>query len=219
METLDIVPEISQLTQRTPQPGSRHDMWDSGQLVSIKGIACVLPDVEAHSSPMKKVKPVEPVSFYHCILPPHLITLLKPDSDEDMVLAPALLEKQIGKLHCLTSYLSDKHFVYRLSYVSAFPWFRWQHCEIQKFIGACARVVRTKRKVEIPKQTARRPINSVIFFLLQSSGKVETNLVTKFTNKIEVSDVIQGTEGGVSAWYEWFWMTTVMPQSSMYPTA
>jgi hypothetical protein len=51
------------------------------------------------------------------------------------------------------------------------------------------------------------------------SDKVTPLLVTKYTNKIYVSDVICIIETAVSAQYESVWTTPVMPHSSMYPTA
>ena len=40
-----------------------------------------------NSSPIKKPKPVEPLSYYPCIFSPYLLTIQKVDSDEHIVLA------------------------------------------------------------------------------------------------------------------------------------
>jgi len=67
MESLDIVPGISQMLQGTSQPGSSHMRLGSGKPQSDTGIPSVAPAMELESLPMLQAKPVEPVSFYPCI--------------------------------------------------------------------------------------------------------------------------------------------------------
>jgi len=73
MVSLERVSRISQVPQGTSQPGSSHMRLGSGKPLSRNGMACLLPGVEPNSSPIQRVKHVEPVSFYPCILPPQLI--------------------------------------------------------------------------------------------------------------------------------------------------
>jgi len=63
MESLDIVPGISQRPQGTSRPGSCHIRlgWVKPQSKSS------IPSGEPDSSTLLKAKPVEPVSFYPCI--------------------------------------------------------------------------------------------------------------------------------------------------------
>jgi len=70
MEILDIVPGISQRPQGTSQPGSSHIWLDWVKLQSKSSILRGEPAAEPDSSTLLIAKPVEPVSFYHCILPP-----------------------------------------------------------------------------------------------------------------------------------------------------
>jgi len=69
MKTLDFVPKISQMPQETSRPGSSHMWLGSGKQHSNKWIASLLPNAAHTSSPIQNAKPVEPVSFYPCILP------------------------------------------------------------------------------------------------------------------------------------------------------
>jgi len=66
-ESLDIVPAISEGTSR---PGSSHIRLGSVKPQSNSSISSGEPAAEPDSSPLLKVKPVEPVSFYPCIWPP-----------------------------------------------------------------------------------------------------------------------------------------------------
>jgi len=74
MEYVDICTRISQMLQWTAQPGSSHMRLGSGKPCSNKRIVCLAPDMDPDSLPIQKVKSVESVSFYRCILPPKLIT-------------------------------------------------------------------------------------------------------------------------------------------------
>jgi len=93
LETLDIVPGISPMPQCTSRPGSSHMRVGSGKPKSPARISSFPPGAESNSSLMTYAMPVQPVSAYHCILPPELITILKSDSDEEMVTAPASAEE------------------------------------------------------------------------------------------------------------------------------
>jgi len=67
MESLDIVPRISEETSR---PGSSHIRLGSVKPQSKLSIPSGEPAAEPDLSPLLKAKPVEPVSFYPCIWPP-----------------------------------------------------------------------------------------------------------------------------------------------------
>jgi hypothetical protein len=67
MESLDIVPGISQRPQGTSRPGSSHIRLGSVKPQSQLGIPSGEPAAEPDSSMLLKAKPVEPVSFYPCI--------------------------------------------------------------------------------------------------------------------------------------------------------
>ena len=69
MESLDIIPGISQMPHGTSRPGSSHLRLGSGRPQSNKRIVSLPPDVEPDSSLSKKTKPIEPVSLYSCIFP------------------------------------------------------------------------------------------------------------------------------------------------------
>jgi hypothetical protein len=69
MESLDIIPGISQMPHGTSRPGSSHLRLGSGRPQSNKCIASLPPDVEPDSSPIMKAKPIQPVSLYSCIFP------------------------------------------------------------------------------------------------------------------------------------------------------
>ena len=76
MESLDIVPGISQRPQGTSRPGSSHIRLGSLKPQSKSCIPCGGPAAEPDLSKLLKVKPVEPVSsvepvsIYPCIKPP-----------------------------------------------------------------------------------------------------------------------------------------------------
>jgi hypothetical protein len=67
MESLDIVPGISQMLQGTSGPGSSHFRIRSVQPQSKTSISSLEPATERDMSPLLKAKPVEPVCFYPCI--------------------------------------------------------------------------------------------------------------------------------------------------------
>ena len=66
MESLEIVPGISQRPQGTSRPGSSHIRLGSVKLQSKSIILSGEPAAEPDSSTLLKAKPVEPVSFYPC---------------------------------------------------------------------------------------------------------------------------------------------------------
>jgi hypothetical protein len=67
MESLEIIPGISQRPQGTSRPGSSHIRQRSVKPQSKSSIPSGEPAAEPHSSMLLKAKPVEPVSFYLCI--------------------------------------------------------------------------------------------------------------------------------------------------------
>jgi len=67
MESLDIVPGISQRLQGTSRPGSGHIRLRLVKPQSKSFIPGGEPAAEPDSSMLLKAKPVEPVSFYPCI--------------------------------------------------------------------------------------------------------------------------------------------------------
>jgi len=67
MESLDIVPGISQRPQGTSRPGSSHIRLSSVKPQSKSSIPSGEPAAEPDSSMLLKAKPVEPVRFYPCI--------------------------------------------------------------------------------------------------------------------------------------------------------
>jgi hypothetical protein len=67
MESLDIVPGISQRPQGTSPPGSSHIWLGSVKPQSQLGIPSGEPAAESDSSMLLKAKPVELVRFYSCI--------------------------------------------------------------------------------------------------------------------------------------------------------
>jgi len=74
LETLDIVPGLSPMPQYTSRPGSSHMGVGSEKPKSAERIVSLTAGAEFNSSLITYVTPVEPVSSYHCILPPELIT-------------------------------------------------------------------------------------------------------------------------------------------------
>ena len=75
LESLDIVPGISEIAQWTSQPGSSHIRLGSGKPQLNTGIASFAPGAEPASLCIQRVKPVEPPSCCRCIKPPQLITI------------------------------------------------------------------------------------------------------------------------------------------------
>jgi len=67
MESLDIVPGISQRPQGTSRPGSSHIRLGLVNPQSKLSISSGEPAVEPDLSMLLKATPVEPVSFYPCI--------------------------------------------------------------------------------------------------------------------------------------------------------
>jgi len=67
MESLDIVPRISQRPQGTSRPGSSHIRLGSVKPQSKLSIPSGEPAAEPNTSTLLKMKSVEPVSFYPCI--------------------------------------------------------------------------------------------------------------------------------------------------------
>jgi len=73
--TLDIIPGILRMPQCTSRPGSSHMRVGSARPKSPERISSIPPGAESDSSLMTYATPVQPVSAYHCILPPELITI------------------------------------------------------------------------------------------------------------------------------------------------
>jgi hypothetical protein len=67
LESLDIVPGMSQRPQVTSRPGSSHIRLGSVKPQSKSSIPSVEPAAEPDSSTFLKVKPIVPVSFHPCI--------------------------------------------------------------------------------------------------------------------------------------------------------
>jgi len=67
MESLDIVPRISQRPLGTSRPGSSHIRVGSVKLWSNSSISSGKPAAEPDSSTLLNAKPIEPVSVYRCI--------------------------------------------------------------------------------------------------------------------------------------------------------
>jgi len=74
-ETLDIVPGTSRMPQCTARPGSTHMRVGSGKPKSPEHILSRPPGAGFDFSLDTYATPVQPVSTYHCILPPELITI------------------------------------------------------------------------------------------------------------------------------------------------
>ena len=70
METLHIVPRISQMPQGTSRPGSSDVRVGSRETQLNERIASLSPDTKPDSSLIEKVKPVQPISCYTCVIPP-----------------------------------------------------------------------------------------------------------------------------------------------------
>jgi len=65
----------------------------SGKPKSPERISSLPPGTDSNSSLIMFATPVQPVSANYCILHPELITILKSDSDDEMVTAPAPAEE------------------------------------------------------------------------------------------------------------------------------
>jgi hypothetical protein len=75
LDCLDVVPGISQIAQKTSQPGSRYVGLGPGKPQSDTGIPGHAPAAQPNRSPMPKAKPVDSVGCYICTQPPQLITI------------------------------------------------------------------------------------------------------------------------------------------------
>jgi len=75
------------------------------------------------------------------------------------------------------------------------------------------------RKLQNPTQASTRSTRSISVSWLLLSVKATAKLVTNYTNKIQVSDVLQVIRSAVSAQYQSVWKMMVMLHSSMQPTA
>jgi len=75
LETLDTVPGISRMLQCPSRPRSSHMRVGSGKPKSPECISSLPPGAESNLSLIMYATPVQPVSAYHCILPPELITI------------------------------------------------------------------------------------------------------------------------------------------------
>jgi len=120
MEWLDVVHGISQMLQGNFWWESGNMRLGSRQPQSSNVIVCLLPEADINSVCVQNLKPVYPVGYYPCWLPPELITIEKVDSAKELVTPPALPEELRGKLVCLMSYLTKKLFVYQFCCVSTF---------------------------------------------------------------------------------------------------
>ena len=69
MESVDIIPGISQMPQGTSRPGSSHMRLGSGRPQLNTRIASLPPEVEPDSSLINKANPIEPIGIYPCIFP------------------------------------------------------------------------------------------------------------------------------------------------------
>jgi len=119
IECLDIVSGISRMPEDTSRPGSGHMRLHSTKPQSTKRITPPRPCAESDLPQIKYAMPVEPVRFYYCILPHKPITILKSDSDEEMVPAAESVEELIRKLIFLKIYGGEKQFVFLFCYLSA----------------------------------------------------------------------------------------------------
>ena len=93
LETLDSVSGKLLMLQVTSRPGSSNMLLGSRKPQTHQLIPSLPPAPMPDWSQIQQSKPVEPVSFNPCILHPKLITILKPDSNEDMVTASASPEE------------------------------------------------------------------------------------------------------------------------------
>ena len=76
MEYLDIVPGTWQRPQGTSRPASSLFKLGSVKPESKSSIPSREPSAEPNSSMLLKAKPVEPASFYPCILPPAIYQIV-----------------------------------------------------------------------------------------------------------------------------------------------
>jgi hypothetical protein len=86
MEIHDSVSGKSQCCKEDPKHGSRMRLA-YGKPPSHIGILALITNAIPNLSPMKQLKSVKPISFYHCIFPPYLPTIQEMDLYEHIVLA------------------------------------------------------------------------------------------------------------------------------------
>jgi hypothetical protein len=119
MESLDIVPGISQRLQWTSGQGSSHIRLGSVKPLSKSFIPGGEPAAEPDSLMLLKAKPIEPVSFYPCISPSannHMdIGFRRRDGDSSCVCRRIEVQTVL-----LTSDRGEKQVVYQFCSVSAF---------------------------------------------------------------------------------------------------
>jgi len=171
-----------------------------------------------NSSPIKKSKPVKPLSYYPCIFPPNLLTIQEVDSDEHIVLVRRSSVHFLHNMWLLTTYLRKTWLVYRFWYVADRFWFQWLQSKTWQFVCACARVIPAIRMFQTPNRVDWQLINAISSCLLQISENAQFKLEIIFTNKVSLSDGTQVIEGVVNAQRESVWMTTIMLHSSIHPT-
>ena len=169
-------------------------------------------------SPIKKSKPVKPVSCHPCIFPPYLLTIQEMDSDEHTVLAGRSSVHYLHNMWLLTTYLHQTWLVYRFWYVAEFVWFQLLHSETWWFVCACARVIPAIRTFQTPNQVDWHLINTISSCLLRISQNVQFKLEIEFTNKVSLTDGTRVTEEAVNAQRESVWMTTIMLNSAIHAT-
>ena len=133
--------------------------------------------------------------------------------------ARASPKESIGKLPFLTTHLLAMQFMYLFCYMSASPWFQWPKCETWKCVFACARFISTTRQFLMPNLVDKWPTSLLSTCPLLSHENAKPKFKPRFTNIIEVSDVIPVTEGAGSVEYEPVQLATVILHSSMGPTA
>jgi hypothetical protein len=75
MESLAVVPGMSQMTKGTPRPGSSRVRLGSGKPLLHSDFSALESPAEYVSSPILNAMPVEPVSFCPCLLPFQLIII------------------------------------------------------------------------------------------------------------------------------------------------
>jgi len=89
MQTSAIVRGRSEMPAVTSRPGSSQIRLGSEKPQSHKFTLVLSPSMVIDSILIVDVNSVEPVSIYPCMKDPNLITILKLDTDEDMVIAPS----------------------------------------------------------------------------------------------------------------------------------
>jgi hypothetical protein len=113
----------------------------------------------------------------------------------------------------------EKQVVYQLFDVSAVSWYQEPNSDTWLFVSVRARVKRTVSKFQNPIRTARQPPCCMSSCKWLFGDNAIAILRTKCCHKIQVYNVIHGIARVFSAHHESIWMTTVMPNSSIYPTA